>query len=123
MLKSRQRRTVPRVSEVCAKGVCRGLSDLVESVLWNLIDELVQPGLFHLQEGEQEDRRSGWLVQRWQSGRYAIPHHRCRFALAVGELFTSSGTMLRCPATLILYIYSAAVTLMSWLSFLVDRRL
>ena len=123
MLKSRRRRTVPRASEVCAEGVCRGFSDRAESVLRTLINELVQPGLLHVEEGEQEDRRSGWLVRRWQSGGYAIPQHRCLFALAVGELSTSSGTTLRCLATSIVYIYSVAVILASWLYSLDGRRL
>ena len=54
-----------------------------------------------MEEGEQEDRRSGWLLRQWQSGRYAIPQHRCWFALAVGELSTSLGTMMRC-----IYLFS-----------------
>ena len=54
MMKFRLRRTVPRVSEVCTEGVCRVFSDLVESVLRTLIDELLNQVCFTSKKGNKK---------------------------------------------------------------------
>ena len=99
MRRSHPRRIVLRSAGVCSVGVCRGFSGLKGSVPRTPGAGWAPQGQLRVVEGGREGRTSGWLSLRWRSGGCAILLRRYLSSLAVGELTTSSGTMLRCQAT------------------------